>query len=87
MSWFRFTMLTAAAAVAVMVATSRAQLPARPEQPAVPPPPPKLDFDAKQAFSEAVEKLDRKRLPWIETTLWQQMEIQGLLFQSPPTFL
>jgi hypothetical protein len=45
------------------------------------------DPAATKALDEAVLALDRNKLKWIETMLWQQVDVQGLLVQSEGIYL
>ena len=49
--------------------------------------PPKADPAATQAFDAALQHLEKNPLNWFETTLWQQMTIQGLVLQSEGVYL
>jgi hypothetical protein len=50
-------------------------------------PPPRLDSKATAILDEAIRALDSKRHEWIETTLWQQVDFQGLSYQAEGTYL
>ncbi|GIW79123.1 MAG: hypothetical protein KatS3mg105_0930 [Gemmatales bacterium] len=52
-----------------------------------PPPGPQPDRAATDAFAAAVEKWQRKRLPWLDTTIWQKMEIEGIRFEASGRYL
>jgi len=51
------------------------------------PDPPKADPAAVQAFDAALQQLEKNPLTWFETTLWQQMAVQGLVLQSQGIYL
>lgn len=87
MSWFRRVMPALLFCVGAWLMTASAQQPAQPAKPAAPPPPPKADPDAKIILDDAIKALDRNNLTWIETILWQRMEVQGVLFQSEGIYL
>jgi hypothetical protein len=58
---------------------------APPQQP--PPPPPKPDPEAVKLFNRAQELYGRQREGWLKTTLWQQVDVQGLTFRSEGLYL
>jgi hypothetical protein len=49
--------------------------------------PAKADSKATEILQEAVRDLDPKKHPWIETTVWQQVDLQGLAFQAEGKYL
>jgi len=51
------------------------------------PPPPKPDPQATQVLKSAINKLDIKKLGWVEATLWQQFDVQGLKVQVKGSYL
>src|SRR5690348_2251022 len=56
--------------------TAKAPAAPKPDEPAKP------DPDATKAFDAAIQNLEKNPLTWLETTLWQQMTIQGLVLQA-----
>jgi hypothetical protein len=48
-------------------------------------PPPKPDAEATKILTEAIRALSSQ--PWIETTFWQQADMQGLTFQAEGKYL
>jgi hypothetical protein len=52
-----------------------------------PPPPPKADEAATTVLDVAIKALDPKKLAWVETTLWQQANLQGLTFRAEGHYL
>jgi hypothetical protein len=46
------------------------------------PPPPKPDAAATKVLTDALDQLDPKKVAWLETTIWQQADVQGLTFQT-----
>lgn len=87
MSWPRILMFAATLGLGIWWMSAVAQQPAQPAKPVTPTPPPKLDPDAKLVLDDAIKALDRQRLAWIETTIWQQMDVQGVLFQAEGIYL
>lgn len=87
MSWPRILMFAATLGLGIWLMSAMAQQPAPPAKSATPTPAPKLDPDAKLVLDEAIKALDRQRLAWIETTIWQQMDVQGVLFQAEGIYL
>src|SRR5262245_35018541 len=61
--------------------------PAKAPAPAPKPEPLKPDPAATQAFDAALQNLEKNPLTWFETTLWQQMTVQGLVLQSEGLYL
>ncbi|MGE3807115.1 MAG: hypothetical protein AB7K24_20825 [Gemmataceae bacterium] len=61
------------------------------QQPAKDPPKvsptPLVDPGAQKTLDSAIAALDRKKLPWIETTVWQRMQVDGLSFQAQGVYL
>jgi hypothetical protein len=97
MSWFRLALLTLAVASAAALAGALAQPPGKkgdapvrptPLAPAAGParvtPP---DPAATAALDHALRALDRQKLQWLETMIWQQVDVQGLLVQSEGIYL
>lgn len=66
-----------------------AQQPSQPARtPAVAPlAAPKLDAQAKIILDDAIQALDRSRLAWVETMIFQQMDVQGVLFRAEGIYL
>jgi hypothetical protein len=60
-----------------------ASKPGAPAQPA----PSKADPAAGKTIKQAIEQLDPARLGWLETTLWQQADSQGISFQAEGRYL
>jgi hypothetical protein len=52
-----------------------------------PAPPPLKPATPDPAASKILEEAQAKRFDWIETTLWQQVDVQGLSFQAEGTYL
>jgi len=90
MRWYRSLLLPMVVGVGIIVAGAMGQQtapptqPAPPPQPVTPPKPPTPDPAGAKILEEA---LKAKRLDWIQTTLWQQMDVQGLTFQAEGTYL
>lgn len=64
--------------------------PAPPTTPAAPPapPPPQADPAATKSLEQAIELVDpTKRLGWVETTVWQRIDLQGVTFQAEGRYL
>jgi hypothetical protein len=85
-------LLTLAVASAAVLAGALAQSPAKPQPPkpapaAEPAKPAVADPEAKKTLDEAVKALDRNQLKWVETMLWQQVDVQGLVVQSEGIYL
>jgi hypothetical protein len=92
MSWSRIALLSLVVVGAAVLAGALAQQPAKSTPPAAPKVSPKAepakpDPAANKAVDQTLEMLDRKRLAWLETTLWQQIDAQGLLLQSEGIYL
>ncbi len=94
MSYFRSSVLPALLGLAIVCTGARAQpqpvAPPKPTTPATPPPPPppKADPAATKSLEQAVELVDpTKRLGWVETQLWQQVDLQGATFQAEGRYL
>jgi hypothetical protein len=68
------------------VPTNQAAQPTKPATNAAPQtpaaPPPKADPAAVEALAKAVEQLDAGKLGWLDTTMWQKVDTNGLSFQS-----
>jgi hypothetical protein len=73
-------------AALVLVAAQAQQTTPPTSAPATPPPPlgepPVANDDATRALDDAIADLDRQKLLWIDTTLWQQFDLHGLSFQA-----
>lgn len=90
MWWIRSSLLTLLLCLGIVWLMAAAQQPAQPAKgpnPAPPAAPPKLDPNAKAILDEAIQALDRNRLAWIETTIFQQMDVQGVLFRAEGLYL
>jgi hypothetical protein len=93
MRWYRSLLLPLLVGVGIIVAGAMAQQTAPPTPPApgaqsTPPPKPPTPPVADAAGTKILEEaLQAKRLDWVQTTLWQQVDIQGLTFQSEGTYL
>jgi hypothetical protein len=92
MSWTRIALLTLAVASAAVLAGAIAQPPTKAKTPPTPPPadtakPAVPDAAATKEIELAIQALDRNKLKWIETMLWQQVDVQGLLIQSEGIYL
>jgi hypothetical protein len=92
MSWMRIALLTLGAASAAVLAGAIAQPPTKGKTPPTPPAaaPTKAavpDAAATKEIELAVQALDRDKLKWIETMLWQQVDVQGLLINSEGIYL
>jgi hypothetical protein len=79
----------ACAAVALLLSAAPAQQPppAPSAQQPPAPPPPKPDPEAVKTFNRALEKFGPQRGGWLKTTLWQQVDVQGLAFHSEGLYL
>jgi len=90
MRWYRSLLLPMVVGVGIIVAGAMGQQSAPPAQvapnakPATPPKPPTPDPAGAKVLEEA---LQAKSLEWIQTTLWQQVDIQGLTFQAEGNYL
>jgi hypothetical protein len=51
------------------------------------PPPPKADAAATKVLTDALDQVDPKKLSWVDTTLWQQADVQGFTFQTDGKYL
>src|SRR5262249_17930579 len=78
---------------AIIVAGAMAQQTPPSPQPAAPPPaakappppkPPPPDAPATHLLNKAI---NAKRLDWVQTELWQQVDVQGLTFQARGSYL
>jgi len=92
MSHVRHVWLLFAVAAAVLLPAALAQQaaqPARPAEPAKTPPAPapKADPDAVKSLDLALERYGPRRIGWVKTTLWQQVDVQGLTYQAEGTYL
>src|SRR5205823_4546431 len=47
----------------------------------------KVDPAATQVLDRAIQALDPKEIPWLETTLWQRAQGEGWSYQSEGRFL
>jgi hypothetical protein len=58
--------------------------PAVPGKPGTPPAPepPKADPVAQKTLDDTIAYLEKHPIVWFDTNLWQQIDVQGLLFQS-----
>lgn len=96
MRWYRSLLLPMVVGVGIIVAGALGQQTAPPTpaapgaqstppaKPPTPPTPPTPDAAGTKILEEA---LQAKRLDWVQTTLWQQVDIQGLSFQAEGTYL
>jgi hypothetical protein len=88
MRWCRSRLVPCVAALAALLSTTFAQQP-----PSSPPPPKesapaaKPDPAASKLLDQAIEKTDPKQMGWLKTTLWQQLDVQGLTFEAQGTYL
>jgi len=91
MRWSRPLLLPMLVGVGILAAGAMGQQSAPPTQPAgtaKPAPPPLKPVTADPAASKILEEaIQAKRLDWIQTTLWQQVDVQGLSFQAEGTYL
>lgn len=55
--------------------------------PPPPPVPPKQDPTAAKLLDQAIEALDPRRLGWLGTDLWQQLEVQGVAVECLGKYL
>jgi hypothetical protein len=90
MQWCRSSLIVGFLVLAVVLAGALAQQPGG--GPPVPPKrqagkPLKSDPAADQALGRALERVDPKHFDWLKTTLWQQLDVQGLTFQAEGTYL
>lgn len=53
----------------------------------VPQPPPKADPGATRLLHDAVQRLDWKKLGWVDTAFWQQADVQGFTFQAEGNYV
>lgn len=91
MRWLRYPLFVLLAAPICLITGAIGQQPgaaptAKPPA-AKAPPPPKADAEAAKVLDAAIQALDPKRLEWLETTLWQQVDLQGLTFQAEGSYL
>jgi hypothetical protein len=93
MRWSRPLLLPMLVGVGIVVAGAMGQQSQQPTPPAQPPgaakptPPPLKPVTADPAASKILEEaIGAKRLDWIQTTLWQQVDVQGLSFQAEGTY-
>ena len=92
MRWCRPLLLPLLVGVGILAAGALGQQSSPPPaQPAgtakpapTPPKPPTPDPAAGKILDEAIQA---KRLDWVETTLWQQVDVQGLTFQAEGSYL
>lgn len=95
---YRTGLLAAAFLCAVTPGSSAPQTPApkaQPPAPSQPPSPPKPDAAAKaldesiktKVMDEALKRLDLDRLVSMETTLWQEIDLQGFVFRATGRYL
>jgi hypothetical protein len=96
MHWYRSLLLPLLVGVGIIVAGAMGQQsappaqvppgaqPAAPPKPPPPPTPPSPDSAGVKFLEEAIQA---KRLDWVQTTLWQQVDVQGLTFQAEGTYL
>lgn len=87
MYWLRLAGLALLVGVVVVLVGAAAQQPTKPAPapPSTPTPPPTPeDPAAKSAFEAALKNL--ANLSWIDTTLFQQMDVQGLFLQSEGSY-
>ena len=62
--------------------------PVSPSSPAAPPPQPaKPNAEGAKLLAEAISRLDPKKLAWVQTTFWEQADLQGLMFQAEGSYL
>jgi hypothetical protein len=96
MSYFRHTLPLSVIGVALVWVGVSAQQTVPSPKPATsappttptPPPPPKPDPAALKSLEQAIELVDpTKRLGWIETKVWQQVDLQGLTFRADGRYL
>lgn len=93
MRWYRSLLLPLLVGVGIIVAGAMGQQTPPPApvapgaQPAPPPKPPKPPTPDPAGTKILEEALQAKRLDWVQTTLWQQVDIQGLTFQAEGTYL
>ena len=90
MRFYRNLLVAALAAGLALAAGARAQESSKAAQaPPSPkaPPPPKADAKATKVLDDAIKKLDPAKLGWVETSLWQRFDLQGLKVQSEGRYL
>jgi hypothetical protein len=82
--------------VGIIVAGAMAQQTSPPTPPAAPPPatktpsppPPPKPAQADPAATKVLDDaVNAKQFDWVETTLWEQVDVQGLTFQAQGTYL
>jgi hypothetical protein len=89
MSWYRKILLAAVAGGALLLTSAPAQQPAQLAKPPAAPaaPPPKGDPQARAALDAAIKALEVKKLGWVETTVWQQSDMQGVTLLVDGSYL
>src|SRR5579871_2885830 len=93
MSWMRIACVPLGIASLWLLAGALGQQPgpapsrSAPTPRPAPPPPPKADAAATKLLSTAAAALDPDKLAWVETTLWQQANLQGLTFRAEGLYL
>jgi hypothetical protein len=74
--------------LAFFLSSAPGQQPGQPAPAApTPPPAPKADAKAAQALQNAIDRLDAKKVAWLEATLWQHLASQGLAFDAQGDYL
>jgi hypothetical protein len=94
MRWFRTLVILIVAGSAIVIAGAIGQQPASRPAPAgantpAPPPAPsaKPDAEGTRLLAEAIKQLNPKKLAWVQTTFWEQADVQGLTFQAQGSYV
>lgn len=96
MSWRRSLLLPILTGLAVLLTGALGQQapqsppPSQPPStpaPAAAPKEPKALPAAVDALAKAIDALDPKKIKWLQTNLWQRMDLQGLVFQTEGRYL
>jgi hypothetical protein len=92
MRWFRFSLLLLLPILAgsvLLLTGAIAQQATPPPKAASPaaPPPSKPDAQGSKSLDKAIEMLDPGKVGWLETALWQEMQVQGLRFTVTGHFI
>jgi hypothetical protein len=88
MRWYWTLLLPSLGGCILWLAGAFGQSPTRQPPPAEQKtPPPKADPEGTGLLKQAIQELDPKKHPWLETAIWQQVDVQGLSFQAEGRYL
>ncbi len=92
MRWYQTLLFALAASSPFIIAAAIGQQPSSPPVSTALPTPPtpqpaKPNVEGAKILADAISQLDPKKLAWVQTTFWEQADLQGLTFQAEGIYL